>query len=280
MNATSQLRRYGIWKRTPRFVFSVIARFNGQWAEIETFMRDHQLGLHETLETVERERLSLARFGDGELALALRSDAAIAFQKGSPELQSELRAILLGEGHAGVSILVCIPGITVRFYRQYWAKYWPLIRPLLSASRTYGNTSVSREGLFRLDPEAGRRAWRAIWDGKHVCFVVGKGSRFEPIPDLFDGVASQRTVYSLPRGAYADVPRLIDEIVSDVSRETLLLLALGPAATVLAARLAALGYWALDIGHIANAYQTIAHGAPRAETMPLVTEDRSPNRSL
>ena len=48
-------------------------------------------------------------------------------------------------------------------------------------------------------------------------------------------------------------------------------LALGPAATVLAARLTRLGYWALDIGHISQAYQTVVHGAPRAETTPFVT---------
>src|SRR5690606_25697971 len=175
---------------------------DGTYAEIRAFMRDHQLGLLETLERVRRDRLSLARFGDGELALAHRADAAIAFHRGSPELQAELRAILRGEGYEGVPLLTCIPGMTVPYYRQYWAKYWRRVKPMLDLSRVYGNTSVSREGLFRLDAEAGCAAWRSIWDGRDVCYVVGRNSRFDAIDDLFDGVASHRTIYSLPRNAY------------------------------------------------------------------------------
>lgn len=257
-------------RRVPRFVFSLLAQVDGTYAEIESFLRDHQLGLLETLERVRRDRLSLARFGDGELLLAERADAAIAFQRGSPELQAELRQILGGEGYGDVPLLTCIPGITVPYYRHYWAKYWRRMRPLLNPAGLYGNTSVSREGLFRLDAEAGRLAWRAIWEGRDVCFVVGKGSRFDPIAVLFDGIASQRTVYSLPRDAYADLPRLIAEIEVSVPRDTLILASLGPAATVLAARLARLGYWAIDLGHITSAWRTVVEGAPRAEKTPLV----------
>lgn len=258
-------------KRVPRFVFALTSRLDGTWAEISAFMSGHQLGLHETLERVRRDRLSLARFGDGELALALSADNTISFHGGSPALQAELRAILRGDGYEGVPLLTTIPGISVPFYRLYWAKYWRLVKPLLNLARTYGNTSVSREGLFRLDPEAARLAWRSIWDGKDVCYVIGKGSRFEPIGALFDGVASGQTVYSLPRDAYADVDRVVDEIVATIPRETLILLALGPAATVLAARLAKLGYWALDIGHITSVYRTVTEGAPRAERTQAVT---------
>jgi hypothetical protein len=255
----------GFRRSVPRFVFQLTSRLDGSWAEIEDFMRDHQLGLIETLETVRRDRLSLARFGDGELALALSPEAAISFHSGSPELQAELRTILRGDGYDGVPLLTAIPGIVVPFYRGYWAKYWPAVKPLLNLTGTYGNTSVSREGLFKLDPEAARLAWRSLWDGHDVCYVIGKGSRFEPIGALFDGVASSRTVYSLPRDAYADVDRVTGEIVATIPRETIILLALGPAATVLAARLAKLGYWALDIGHITSVYRTVTEGAPRAE---------------
>ncbi|MCC7061096.1 MAG: DUF1792 domain-containing protein [Burkholderiaceae bacterium] len=255
-------------RRLPRFAFALTARLDGTWREVESFMRDHQIGLFETLERVRRDRLSLARFGEGELALAL--GISIVYQQDSAELQSELRAILRGEGCAGLPLLVCIPGVNVAYYRQYWPKYWSLIGPLLNPACRYGNTSVSREGLFRLDAERARLAWRAIWEGADVCFVIGKGSRFEPIDALFDGIASQRTLYSLPRDAYADVPRLIDEIVATVPRETLILASLGPAATVLAVRLAPLGYRVLDIGHISNAYRTVAFGARPAERSPLI----------
>lgn len=258
-----------IRKRIPRLAFSLVSRLDGTWAEIEAFMRDHQLGLFETLERVRRDRLSLARFGDGEFLLALSPRSNIVYQRGSPDLQAELRDILRGGTSGSVPLLVAIPGIGTPYFRHYWAKYWPIVSPMLNPAATYGHASVSRESMFRPDAEKARLAWRQVWDGKDVCFVVGKGSRFEPIGALFDNTASQRTILSLPREAYADIPRLIDEIVATLPRDTLILLSLGPAATVLAARLASLGYWALDIGHIANSYRTIALGAPRPEQTPL-----------
>jgi hypothetical protein len=260
-------------KRVPRLYFSIAGRIDGTWAEIEAFMRDHVLDLQETLRRVRTERLSLARLGDGELLLAISAEAKIGFQLGSPELQADLQSILKGDGWDDLPLLRCLPGITASYYRPYWAKYWSFVKPLLNLSATYGDTSVSREEMFRIDAEASRQAWRAVWNDKNVCYIVGRKSRFDPIAALFDGVASQRTIYSVPKDAYADIPRIIDEVVASVPRDTLILLALGPAATVLAARLTRLGYWALDIGHITNAYQTVVHGAPRAETTPLVAPD-------
>ncbi len=257
-------------RRVPRFAFTLISRLDGSWREIEAFMRDHVLGLYETLERVRRERLSLARFGDGELLLTLSPNANISFQHGSPELQAELQTILRGDGYENTSLLTCLPGLSASYYYSYWAKFWPLLRPRLNLSQTYGDTSVSREALFGLDPEKGRLAWRALWEGEDVCYVIGRNSRFEPIDLLFGGVKSSRTVYSLPTDAYADIDRTLAEITETVPRETLILLALGPAATILAARLSRLGYWALDIGHIANTYRTVVDGAPRVETTPMI----------
>jgi len=236
-------------------------------------MQEHVLDLHETLRRVSEDRLSLARLGDGELLLALSADAKLGFQTGSSELQADLQSILRGDEWIDLPLLRCIPGITASYYRPYWAKYWSLIKPLLDLSGTYGDTSVSREEMFRLDAEASRRAWRGVWAGEDACFIVGRRSRFEKLDVLFDNLQSHRTIYSTPTNAYSDIPRIIDEVVGSVSRETLILIALGPAATVLAAKLTRLGYWAIDIGHITNAYQTIVRGSPRAETTPPVAPD-------
>ncbi len=254
----------------PRRAFSLLNRLNGDHTEIRDYFRTHHLGLVETLERVRDGRLSLARFGDGELALAHSAKFPLIYQMGSPALQAELQSILLGQGLEGVPLLVTIPGLEVPYYRHYWAKYWRRMKPLLDPAGLYGDTSVSREGLFRRDPERARLLWRSVWEGRDVCFIVGKGSRFDPIDSLFDRVASQRTVFSKPKDAYDDVPRVVDEIVTSVPRETLILLSLGPSATVLAARLAQLGFQALDIGHVTNAYRTVTAGAAAAEKMPVV----------
>ena len=268
---SAQQRKLARRRHMPRAVCSVLSRLDGSWREIELFMRDHTLGLHETLDRVRQNRLSLARFGDGELLLSLSPDASISFQRGSSALQADLQTLLRRDGYEDAPLLVCLPTLSARYYHSYWAKFWPLLKPQLDLSYSYGDTSVSRETLFLLDPEKGRMAWRSLWDGRDVCFVIGQGSRFEPIPALFDGIASSRTIHSLPTDAYVDMARVLDEIVTTIPRETIVLLALGPTATLLAARLSRLGYWALDIGHIASTYRTVVHGAPRVETTPLVT---------
>jgi hypothetical protein len=265
----SNLNRPGFNKRVPRVVYSITSRFNGRWAEIEGFFRGSTLGLRETLARATRERLSIARFGDGELWLALDPSSGFRFQGNSPELNRDLRALLRGDDITDIPLLVCIPGLNSSYYRHYWAKYWPLVRPLLNPDMLYGDASVSREPMFRGQAEAGRLAWRSVWAGRDVCYVTGRGSRFDPTPELFDNVASERRVYSEPRNAYSDLPRLIEEIEGTIPRETLILIALGPAATLLAAELARRGFWAIDLGHVTSAYSSVVHGARRAEHVPL-----------
>jgi hypothetical protein len=265
----SNLDRPGFNKRVPRIVYSIASRFNGRWAEIEGFLSANTLGLHETLNRAVQDRLSIARFGDGELWLALAPSSGLSFQRNSPELNRDLRALLRGDGIDGVPVLVCIPGLSSSYYRHYWAKYWSLVRPLLNPGMHYGNTSVSREAMFRGGAEAGRLAWRNVWAGRDVCYVTGRGSRFDPIPELFDNVASERHIYSEPRNAYSDLPRLIEEIEGSIPRETLILISLGPTATLLAAELARRGFWAIDLGHVTSAYRSVVHGARRAERVPL-----------
>lgn len=265
----SHLNRPGFNKRVPRIVYSIASRFNGRWSEIEGFFRDRALGLHETLTRATRDRLSIARFGDGELLLALDPSSGFRFQRNSPELNRDLRALLRGDDIDGVPLMVCIPGLGSTYYQHYWAKYWPLVRPLLNPDMLYGNSSVSREPMFHGGAEAGRLAWRQVWADRDVCYVTGRGSRFDATPELFDNVASERYVYSGPRNAYSDLPRLIDEIEGSIPRETLVLISLGPAATLLAAELARRGFWAIDLGHITSAYSSVVHGTRRPERVPL-----------
>ena len=82
--------------------------------------------------------------------------------------------------------------------------------------------------------------------------AFGRGSRFELIDELFDNLTAD-FVYAPPRNAYEALDSIEEEVLAQGNE--LVLLALGPAATVLAARIADRGVQAIDIGHISASYR-------------------------
>jgi hypothetical protein len=238
--------------------------------EIAAWLDVHQLGNLETLARVRQERCSLARFGDGELRSMLLENNRLQFQPGSAALAAELRQILLGQ-YRDDGLLLCLPDARLgdTGWLRFWPELWPALKKLLPDDIHVGNAMVSRTEFFRFHREEAVSAWRAVWQDQPVCFLTGKGSRFDAIPELFDNTASQRTLHSLPADAYSDIDRFVRSIVAEVGKETLCLISLGPAGTVLAARLAGLGYWAIDIGHISSCYLEAFRGARRPERLPV-----------
>jgi hypothetical protein len=89
------------------------------------------------------------------------------------------------------------------------------------------------------------------------------------LPQLFDGVASFERLDSLPVDAFSDLPRLLNVIPKKTSPDTLVLISLGPAGTVLASELCRVGIRALDIGHISDSYQTVFEGKAWPESKPV-----------
>jgi len=233
----------------------------GVLAEVEAFTGAHQLSFAETLRKIKAERLSFARFGDGEFKLMLRQDYNLKFQPWSPELARDLRDLLTMRGYDSSRLLLGFPYI----YRDVhwsgvWLDIWPQISPLLDESIAYGNSHVSRPVFFQRMKEQGVELWRDVWDDLDVCVVTGADSRFELLGELFDNVRSARTVHSLAVDAYSDLPRLLEELRADDTHTDLYLVSLGPAGTLLAAELSTMGRWALDVGHISDSYVNVFDG--------------------
>jgi hypothetical protein len=108
--------------------------------------------------------------------------------------------------------------------------------------------------------------WRDVWAGAEVCVVTGEGSRFELVPELFDNIKSSRYVYSTPVNAYADLPRLMEALESE-DPDQLYLISLGPAGTLVAAWLARMGRWAIDIGHISDSWANVFNSGAWPESL-------------
>jgi hypothetical protein len=240
------------------------------FAEIRDFTDACRLGFEDTMRRVARERLSLARFGDGELNTMLRPDFNLRFQPWSAGLAGDLRAVLRMDGYDPLRLMVCFP-YTFRnvHWTSVWLDIWPEVKPLLNRSLTYGMAHVSRPQYFSQLGRHGVQLWRDVWDGQNVVIVTGEGSRFYLEPALFDNAKSIEFIYSAATNAYADLPRLMP-LIEAVDPSKLLLLSLGPTGTVVAAHLSRLGRWAIDMGHISESYANVFNGGKWPEELAVV----------
>ena len=107
----------------------------------------NQFGYLETVEYVADHRMSLARFGDGELNLAAFPYRNIGFQKGSPELARALREVLRGH-HANT--LVALPGLAEgRYWTTMFARNWAALSSVIPPNRIWGISPVTRASAFK-----------------------------------------------------------------------------------------------------------------------------------
>lgn len=239
--------------------------------ELHAYLDYNQLGVIETVNKIKKDRLSFARYGDGEFRIMYHCQSGLRFQKSDPEMSKELIDILSMSDGDPNKILIGIPD-RMRgdmFWTYTWAEFWPDIKIALKKDAKYGNAHVSRPEAFRMYGDSLVEAWRQIWDEEHVCIITGKGSRFELSPGLFSNLNSHSFIYSLPEHAYADLDRVTSELVKTVPKSRLCLVSLGPSGTVLVNRLTRLGYWCIDVGHISASYSQVYENGPRPESMPI-----------
>jgi len=237
-------------------------------AELIQFSEERQYSFEETLSRIIDRQLSFARFGDGEFRLMIDASYKLGFQRNTQRIRTALRHVLTQE-HTD-RLLLGWPQI----YRNIngailWPLVWRDLKEIVPSRLKFGNSHVSRPIMFSDLREEAVTLWRQVWDGQRVCIITGEGSRFEVVSGLFDNLAGHRFLYSTPRNAFDDLPRVFAEVQRG-ERADIYLLALGPAGTILATELADAGYRAIDVGHISDSYLNQFAGQPLPEHKPAV----------
>lgn len=214
----------------------------------------------ETLEQLIQERKSITRFGDGEFKLII-GERHKSFQDLNEDLNARMLEVLRSEDP---DVLVAIHPVRDfdglgRIWQKFIIRIGDQVLDLLDRRRTYHST-----GVFHLLPENDEMAFRArvrsikrLWEKRKVLIVVGKGSRFRFEPELFDNVASVDYVYGPAKNAYLEYDSLIGEVRKWDKNEYLILLVLGPTATVMAYDLGREGYQAIDFGQMPGKFRKL-----------------------
>ena len=228
---------------------------------------------HDTIMKIIMFHSSISRYGDGELRLCLGHSAKL--QRPHPVLAKRLQEILRSDlcGH-----IVAIPRIWDREdwpteqKKQFWAKYSisKKYTSLFMPVKVYGSAFITRpDSVADIATESYFDLVKTIWGGKKVLLVQGaKGHFGKYIEEIF---GKNVEIFEAPsENAFDEYDKILFECLRRVpllnmarlsqAQETVIILSLGPAATVLAYDLCAAGRWALDMGHFAMFYPKILNG--------------------
>lgn len=215
-----------------------------------------------TIQKLCNEKMSLARFGDGELSLIQERD--IPFQKSSPRLTSRLKEVLSSNnpkiGIAIPRVLYSAKGRRTQHNWEFWQQEGPQFRPLLdrylNMKNVYYPTEVSLFSSYSSETEkfdAYFQSIRQIWQNKDIHLIYGKGIFDHLTYDIFDNAKSVSRQEAPSKDAFEQY-EIILETALKVDPKKLIIIILGPTATILAYDLALQDYRALDLGHIAKSY--------------------------
>lgn len=222
---------------------------------------------------------SLSRFGDGEFEM-MRMRNRPWFQRVDEKLSKMLKKII---DEDMPNLCVAIPdnfgsldhyteeaadGIRTYMTQNNTREH---ILKLIPNNRIYYNAYVTRPYIiYRNKRLAGHifSLWKELFKGRNLLVVEGEFSRIGVGNDLFKNVSTIRRILCPSCDAYRNYDVILETVLAHVQLNDLILISLGPTATVLAYDLASMGYQAIDIGQIDNEYEWYRRGVEERVAIP------------
>lgn len=236
----------------------------------------------ETIEYIIRNKCSVSRYGEGEIWGIIDSRNMIGFQKRDEKLAKELERVLCNNNK---NLLICLPyalnnisGRT-KHSRSFWfnwsqennqhTKTYMLISKTAGINYRFGDTQISRPYMAYQNKKRASRQFselKKIWEGRDVLIVEGKYTRLGVGNDILANTKSIHRILCPAENAFDKYESILTEIKKNYDNQ-LILIALGPTATVLASDLADYGVQAIDLGHIDIEYEWFLAGAEKHDSV-------------
>ena len=229
-------------------------------------LRPNIINMTKGVDMIIKNRMSMARLGDGELEICLGS--GIDFQNQSDSLSKKLRdtlkmnkeGLLIGipDIYGNLDKYIKTKGIVDWIGQDFWRFYLTTdgrrdkIYSILDMNMNYVDAYITRPYMDFIDKkfaESHFNDMKRIWDGRDVVFVEGEFSRVGVGNDLFNNANSIKRILCPAKHAYDKYESIFNECCKQ-DKDVLFIIALGPTATLLAVDLHECGFQALDIGHI------------------------------
>lgn len=215
----------------------------------------------DTFREIIENKKSIARFGDGEFGIIF-GEQRWRFQGKNEKLaerlkealQSKQENILIGlndfYGDLSTWTKRAADGVRIYLTPEIRKKHYAL----LDRDRAYACANISRNET----PE-GVKQQKQIWEGRDCVFIEGFQTRMGVGNDLFDNAKSIVRILCPAENAFDRYEDIYNEALKQ-PKDRLMLIALGPTASVLAYDLAMQGYQAIDIGHADLSYEWMLRG--------------------
>lgn len=221
------------------------------------------ISAEDTLNEIIYNNKSISRFGDGEFNLIF--GIGIKFQKRNKNISKRLKDVLLSNEK---DLLIGIPDSlnleylnnfipkTKRFWKK-WIKKNRFKLIFLHKKKKYYSSYITRFYIIRKDKSNVSKyimKLKKIWEKKDVLIIEGEKSRLGVDNDLFDNIKSIQRILCPSKNAFFVYNKILKEALK-TDKKKLILLALGPTATILAYDLYKAGYQVVDVGHVDIEYE-------------------------
>lgn len=234
----------------------------------------------ETINEILSNKKSISRFGDGEFDLILGRKCSL--QTNNSRLAEMLESVL---SETREDLLIGIPDVFGSYetrgeafkeiFRRNLAKGGrSRIYNLLDQNKVYYDSFVSRPYKPHMNLSEAKEHFsliRKIWENRDITIIEGAQTRMGIGNDLFSDAKAMERIICPVINAFDKYDEILG-VAKSISKDRLILMALGPTATVLARDLAACGYQAIDIGHIDVEYEWYLRGEITAIAGKFVNE--------
>lgn len=270
-------------------IFKSIRKFfrdgkKSMYWNLNKFMLSNNLGdkrwnIRDKEETVEKilQGYSISRYGDGEFSMII-SPKNISFQEYDSILSKKLFEVLNSslENH-----LVAIPTPLIKVDNLikgdgwYWSKYYfqkkKYLDKILDKNKVYYDAMISRFYMPYLEKTKNIKVIEKLknyFENKDILILEGENTRFGLGNELLKKSKRIRRIILPARDSFSKYNEILEEVKNNYSQDVLLLIALGPTATVLAYDFCKLGYQALDVGHMDIEFEWYLAGATQKIDLP------------
>lgn len=226
------------------------------------------------LKEIYENRKSLARFGDGEFEL-MRMRERPWFQEVDKNLAERLKEVLnsnlyslciaIANNFGSLAEYTDSAADAIRAYLTKDNSREEIIK-LFPPHRIFYDAYVSRPYIIYRDKHGAEtifRLWKKVWGNRNILLVEGKTSRMGVNNDLLMNVGSVRRILCPDINAFSKYKAILERVVQYAKKGDLIMIKLGPTATVLAYDLAQMGYQAIDIGQLDNEYDWYRMGVEK-----------------
>ena len=224
----------------------------------------------DTLNEIIINKKSIARFGDGEFMILFGKN--IKFQKYNEILKDKLLKVL----NSNIpNLLVGIMNLinpNDSFWGDWLEKNKFNLAKIINKDKIYYSYSITRF----YSPSINRKSiknyitkFKTIWDKRDILIIEGEKTRIGVGNDLFNNSKSIKRIICPAENAFNSYEKILKFVTTfKLDKKTLILISLGPTATVLVYDLHKLGNQIIDFGHFDINYEYYLRNATKKIKIP------------